>query len=293
MPDRPCFEIGLTMAGAISAGAYTAGVIDFLLEALDAIEDVRAGRDTSYLDADKPNSNPVFDPPHDVRIKTMTGTSAGSMVTAIVATILCTRIKPVGPSRKWTDTGATGNPLYDAWVQDIHYDKLLSTSDISGGQPVASVLNSRPLGDIVDKTLQFASANDYPRPYAANSMPIYFCISNLRGVRYSFQLSVSQNVATEYEMSMHADWMGFNWSTNQAAAEGLVSISPAQTGNQWKQLGQAALASGAFPIGLAARKLDRAYDEYEKQEWFIPGALLPPTRHTAQAGVIQAGPGTR
>jgi hypothetical protein len=29
------FEIGLVLAGAVSAGAYTAGVLDFLYEALD------------------------------------------------------------------------------------------------------------------------------------------------------------------------------------------------------------------------------------------------------------------
>jgi hypothetical protein len=29
------FEIGLVMAGAVSAGAYTAGVVDFLIQALD------------------------------------------------------------------------------------------------------------------------------------------------------------------------------------------------------------------------------------------------------------------
>lgn len=34
--SEPRFEIGLTMAGAISAGAYTPGVIEFLTEALDA-----------------------------------------------------------------------------------------------------------------------------------------------------------------------------------------------------------------------------------------------------------------
>jgi hypothetical protein len=30
------FQIGLTMSGAISAGAYTAGVVDFLVEALES-----------------------------------------------------------------------------------------------------------------------------------------------------------------------------------------------------------------------------------------------------------------
>jgi len=34
-PDAP-FELGLVMAGAVSAGAYTAGVCDYVMEALDA-----------------------------------------------------------------------------------------------------------------------------------------------------------------------------------------------------------------------------------------------------------------
>jgi len=38
MADDRTFEIGFVMAGAISAGAYTAGVMDFIFEALDAYE---------------------------------------------------------------------------------------------------------------------------------------------------------------------------------------------------------------------------------------------------------------
>src|SRR3954454_18585499 len=124
MPDRPIFErptfeLGLVMAGAVSAGASTAGVLYFLLEALDAIEDVRAGRDTSYLEPKREHGQPVFaggkpviDPPHGFRLKAMSGTSAGAMVTAILTTILGARIKPVGPARQWDDPSPTDNPLY-------------------------------------------------------------------------------------------------------------------------------------------------------------------------------------
>ena len=36
MPQKDkVFHLAITMAGAISAGAYTAGVLDFILEALD------------------------------------------------------------------------------------------------------------------------------------------------------------------------------------------------------------------------------------------------------------------
>ena len=44
-PPAPTFEIGLVMAGAASAGAYTAGVVDFLIEALQAWEDAKATGD--------------------------------------------------------------------------------------------------------------------------------------------------------------------------------------------------------------------------------------------------------
>jgi predicted patatin/cPLA2 family phospholipase len=36
--EFPVFKIGLVLAGAVSAGAYTAGVVDFLFEALEAWE---------------------------------------------------------------------------------------------------------------------------------------------------------------------------------------------------------------------------------------------------------------
>ena len=55
------FQIGLTMSGAISAGAYTAGVLDFLIEALDAWEDARNGPDADTV------------PGHRVGIKVMSG----------------------------------------------------------------------------------------------------------------------------------------------------------------------------------------------------------------------------
>ena len=70
-PDVP-FEIGLVMAGAISAGSYTAGVIDFLIQALDEWEKAKeqARRDIA---AGKPTDCPM----HEVRIKVMAGARPG------------------------------------------------------------------------------------------------------------------------------------------------------------------------------------------------------------------------
>ena len=87
MSDRDrTFELGLVMAGAISAGAYTGGVIDFLIEALDSWEAAQA--------AAEDGSGPVV-PRHNVEIKVMAGTSAGGMTTAIAGAALGGDIEPV------------------------------------------------------------------------------------------------------------------------------------------------------------------------------------------------------
>ena len=44
MTQPKSFELGLVMAGAISAGAYTAGVVDFLLQALEEWEKEKGKR---------------------------------------------------------------------------------------------------------------------------------------------------------------------------------------------------------------------------------------------------------
>src|SRR4051812_13125103 len=284
MPDRPTFELGLVMAGAVSAGAYTAGALDFLLEALDAIEDVRAGNDTRYLEAGARGSNPVIDPPHQFRLKALSGTSAGAMVTAILTTILGTRFPPVNPERNWREESRTGNPLYDAWVQQIHYDKLLATDDLANDAPVRSLLNSRHLREIVKDALCFADRDEYVRAYLWKRLPIYLCVGNLRGVRYSLGLSVDAGV-NEYQMSMHADWIGFCFDRDpQARLSGMRSLAPGQAHDHWNTLGDAALASGAFPIGLAAQPLMRDFADYVTRDWFDPTALLDPARRRTPGG---------
>lgn len=47
--DPGTFEIAIMMAGAVSAGAYTAGVMDFLVEALDAWNTAKAYDDAKGL----------------------------------------------------------------------------------------------------------------------------------------------------------------------------------------------------------------------------------------------------
>ena len=75
-PPRTC-ELGLVMAGAVSAGAYTAGVVDFLVQALDCWEEARARDDLA--------------PPHRLRLRALSGASAGAMTAGILAGIAAGR----------------------------------------------------------------------------------------------------------------------------------------------------------------------------------------------------------
>jgi hypothetical protein len=69
------FKIGINMAGAVSAGAYTAGVLDFLMEALEQWQ-LHKEALRRYL-SDPVGPVPLLVPLHDVTIEVFAGASAG------------------------------------------------------------------------------------------------------------------------------------------------------------------------------------------------------------------------
>src|SRR5262245_59933100 len=111
--DAPTFELGLSLAGAISAGAYTAGVLDFLIEALDAWH------------ADPENV-------HKVVLHNTSGASAGSVCATILAGLLqydfphCRIPSPHLPASGF----GADNPLFDSWVNSIDAQNLLEHRDL-------------------------------------------------------------------------------------------------------------------------------------------------------------------
>src|SRR5580704_16318080 len=76
------FKIGINMAGAVSAGAYTAGVLDFLMEALEEWQKAKEALRASIQNP-APGASPTVVPLHDVKIEIFTGASAGGMCAAI------------------------------------------------------------------------------------------------------------------------------------------------------------------------------------------------------------------
>jgi hypothetical protein len=347
------FQIALAMSGAISAGAYTAGVFDFLIQALDEWEKARNGPDASTI------------PNHFVGIKAMSGASAGAIVAAIGAVALADADqKPIE-----FDTDHEGKQkikcylrkVYETWVVKPGLvaegeEKLdfLQTSDLDGvpepaddfsrtrdipsaegdPQPVTSLLNSRLLDAAARAALDVKHVTASPRPYLSKTLHVYLTLSNLRGVPYSVPFDGGTRAKTggnydnglrpnRYHMISHGDRVHYAvtglgaWDTTsdfadndqkrELNAECLVTPDPDKS--NWKDYAVCALASAAFPVGLAPRLIGATLgtpDEYEDRKLPIdslasdptlPPAWLPKVRAekpfwftTADGGIIDNDP---
>lgn len=231
------FELGLVMAGAVSAGSYTAGVVDFLMEALDAWEKVK----------EKERDLPVEErtvPFHNVRIKVVAGASAGGMTAAIMAAQI--RNEAVGVPTEV-------KPLKQVWVEEIDMKNLLEDSDLQNDQQdIYSILDSTKITKIADDAFNFQPAKrkwEQPK-YIHNKLKLILSLSNLRGVPYEF------NIAGE---------TGFKYGMLKFADYEKIAINKDTKKGEWERLKDAALATGAFPVGLSARLVHRDPKEYIKR----------------------------
>jgi len=250
-PDR--FELGFCLGGSISAGAYLAGVMDFLLEALDAWE------------AAKKNGENV--PRHDVSIKVITGASGGGMTAGIMGAIAHRNIPPI---RTDADAAAFGskNPLYDSWVKQIDMEKLLNTDDIKLEKKLVSLLDSTVLNKIALTAFQ-TKAEPANRSFISDELHILMTLTNLRGVPY--RIDMTGEAKQGQDMVIHADYMHFVVSKQQKWPKGAYYLDPFNfSGTYWEWLRNAALGSGAFPIGLAPRLVSRRPEDYGERLWAIP-----------------------
>jgi hypothetical protein len=250
MTSDRTFELGLVMAGAISAGAYTAGVLDFLFEALDAYNEEKG--------------KPGWDgPTHDVRIPIMSGASAGGMTSAICALHAFHDLAHVWPGKPVPPPEQ--NRLYSSWVSDISLDRLLETSDLDapGLKGLKSVLCCDVLDEIVAEA--FTMSGSVQRPWIGRaddpSLRVRLTLTNLRGAPYSFALFGSDTNET-YGMLNHGDYFDFavgRTSTPAAGAEpGATSLDVTNLAQkEWNVYRETALATGAFPVGLAPRIISR------------------------------------
>ncbi len=269
-PDTP-FEIGLVMAGAISAGAYTAGVIDFLVEALDEWE---KAKEFARLHPDDPQSAEC--PMHSVKLKVMAGASAGGMTSGLAAGLLGMDYQSVVKQpESGQPVAPSNNNLYRSWVNTIDIDPLLKTDDLDGADkgPVQSVLDCTILQKIADNAFAFENpAARKTRPYVSDPLHVFLAVTNLRGVPYPLRFAnqPDEEEVQPYEMTWHADHMHFILSENEPTPDqGAFWLKPYDFKNEttWGLLQKTALATGAFPVGLAPILLKRLSTQYDLRDW--------------------------
>jgi hypothetical protein len=258
------FHIALNMAGAVSAGAYTAGVLDFLVEALDEWYDERESQRAQHGDDIQSWTIPA----HDVILDVMSGASAGGMCAAISAVALQESFDHVHQTSP--PAGMAVNRLYQSWVKTIDIVPLLGTEDLPNKQgPVHSLLDSTPIGKIANTALQSLAGRRKKREWIADQLTVILTLSNLRGIPYS----VDQANASSFEerIAYHADRIEFAIENGPVAstdtAIGVDYSNPADP--NWPVLRTAAMATGAFPVMLASRAIERKRSDYENRLWNV------------------------
>lgn len=285
MQKRKTFKIGIAMAGAVSAGAYTAGVIDYLLETLEKWD--RAKKLNEEIGED----NPMYDfsvPMHDVVIEVIGGASAGGMTAAITALAMFEGIKPINdynPEKQ-------GNKLYDAWVNlndakgTPTLEQMLQCGDILAKNEVQSLLNSDPIDAIADNAGVMAQIQDLPEYVSAN-LQVILTITSLRGVPVAvnfFDTKVREQLL-QFEQEKSKDVFTATDAKDQPAHrmfvhKGIAHFMVSRTPGQYRPphvvpfqpeekvdrdlLLECAKATGAFPLGLRARPLENIRLDYIK-----------------------------
>lgn len=264
------------MAGAVSAGAYTAGVVDYLLETLSKWDEAKKHNEAVG------EASPLYDhsvPMHDVVIEVIGGASAGGMTAAIAALAMFEGIQAINSK----NPDKQRNKLYDAWVKlndDIGkptLEQMLQTDDILKADEVHSLLNSDAIDAIAKNAGDLSRVQDLPEYISAN-LQIILTITSLRGVpvAVNFFDTKQREQLKQVEQARSKDVFGVEDAKDQPAhrmyvhkgiAHFMVSRLPGQyrpphvvpfqpdNPEDRQLLLECAKATGAFPLGLKARPL--------------------------------------
>ena len=198
--ERGGFNIGLAMAGAASAGAYTAGVFDFLIEALNEWQKAKVRGDDV--------------PRHEVFISAISGSSAGGTTAALGLASLAGGVRSVeepsaNPKQDWRVRRVLPE-IYDVWVKKTRLfgsrenspndcsPSLLDAGDIAPRTMPRSLLNSDVLTAIARESLSTIRPAGARYAFFADPTHLFLTHTNLDGIPY--QIGFEKDV---YWTSLH------------------------------------------------------------------------------------------
>jgi len=254
------------MAGAVSAGAYTAGVMDYLTEVLDNWERAKArNHEVGENHEDYDASIPM----HDVELTVLSGASAGGITAVVAAAALHGEIPHVVPESRQDEQRKSQNKFYDTWVnmmQDNMMFSLLDNSDIEK-EGLVALLNSSFKEQLAEKALQ-QKGQAVKRAYVPSRLDILVTLSNLEGIPFElgFKSATSKNV---YYSRWQRDYGHFQLTEEPYNGNGRIPVS-FNSGAGLDTLKQAAMATGAFPVGLRSRLITRERKYIEDNPFINP-----------------------
>ena len=274
MEDNKTFHIGITMAGAVSAGAFSAGFMDYLMEALELWEQQKRIIRSKLQKSEELTEFEKKIPLHDVCIDALGGASAGGMVGVITALSTFSEMKPV---KKPSDS-KTGNILYDSWVlldDDLGggrgtFEKMLGTQDIDKSTDgVPSLLNTESIDRIADRVFDALVKRDEKRvrpAYVSEDLRVLVTLCSLRGI--PFELNFENFISSHFPHSpghrMNEHMIVAHFKLKYRDEDKDLYLNFDTYDDESKELLKLCTkATGAFPIGLAPRqfkgKLSKEY----------------------------------
>lgn len=260
MENEKTFKLCLTMAGAVSAGAYTAGVIDYLLETLDLWEKAKEINRSRGID------HPDYDhsiPMHQVEIDVMSGSSAGGISGSL--TLLALADKDFKSYNKDNPSGEN-NMFYKSWVNmadtsgSSTMDKLFENNDLKEFGEVRSLLNTKAIDVIADEAIRIREQRKIPN-YASDSLDVILTTTNLRGINFLVNFDGSRDGSNGTVITNHGGFFRYKLKNDKYEAgipkseDELYYVLNISNEKHLRYLKDATLSTAAFPIGLRSREV--------------------------------------
>lgn len=268
------FKICIAMAGAVSAGAYTAGAMDYLLETLELWE--KAKQKNRELGREHPDYDHSI-PMHDVEIDVISGASAGGITGSLtllnIADDTYRHVNTENPFGK-------DNRFYRSWVEmgddadSTTFARLLSTTDLKNGEKPNSLLNTKPIEYIADKALVIEKLQNCP-PYISPALDLVLTTTNLRGINFKIDFGGSNHSGAV--ITSHAGFFRYRL-TNEYNPIGvpededsLYYVLDLTDSKDMGYLKDATLSTAAFPIGLKSREVAISQKYVERYPKYLFG----------------------
>lgn len=260
MENEKTFKLCLTMAGAVSAGAYTAGVIDYLLETLELWEKAKV------INRSRGTNHPDYDhsiPMHQVEIDVMSGSSAGGISGSL--TLLALADKNYKSINKDNPNGID-NIFYRSWVEmadtkeSSTIDKLIGDNDLKEFGEVRSLLNTKAIDDIADEAIRIREQREIPK-YASDSLDVILTTTNLRGINFLVNFDGSRDSSKGTVITNHGGFFRYKLKNDKyksgipVSEDELYYVLDISKKKHLQYLKEATLSTAAFPIGLRSREV--------------------------------------